>query len=122
MNKKAIKAEIENLKSKIKELDEKLDNESAEGIDEMEAEIRKLYASLAQAERVQRFLNLKEAKPSEWEETFLKSFPLGTRVISKKQAVIFEKIAKGTREFRFGNMHYSFRSGCVPMVVVEKFL
>jgi len=58
---KTIKAEIKNLKSKIEELDGKLDSESVddEEVDEIQDEIRNLYVLLAQAEVIQRFLLFK---------------------------------------------------------------
>lgn len=85
------------LKEKIKMLDILLDNENITDIeyDSIENKIKALYTELAEIEKIEKIQNIKKAKLNNWQKNFLKSFDIGTRKISNKQAQIFYDIGQG---------------------------
>ena len=88
---------IEKMKARIAEIDELLDNDiTNEEFDKLEKEAQLLTNEIGRMEAAMRLRSAKTLlRVSEWEASFLSSFPCGTRKITNKQAEIFKRFNSG---------------------------
>ena len=88
---------IEEMKARIAEIDELLDNDiTNEEFDKLEKEAQVLMSEIGRMEAAMRLRSAKTLlRVSEWEASFLSSFPCGTRKITNKQAEIFKRFNSG---------------------------
>lgn len=116
---------IEEMKSRIAEIDELLDNDITDAeFDKLEEEARVLTSEIG---RMEASMQLRSAKNlihvSEWEASFLSSFSCGTRKVTNKQADIFKRFNNGKpfiydkRRFECSGPNY--RTGFSALVVTD---
>lgn len=134
MNIKAIIKQIDNcIKTReitISRLDDELDVCYDYGISQAvldaiceahERKIRDQYLKIGELERFKALINCKAIKPNEWLSGFLKSFDVGTRIITLSQLNIFKKANKG-EPFIVNDRKYTFDyhfKGKAGMLIVE---
>lgn len=115
------------IKKMIEKLDNKLDDEriSNEEFNSISLQIRDLYIELAKQERIENDSKIKVLNDvNDWYKTFLKSFKIGTRKITNRQAECFKKL--GYTEFVYDGLVYScsgpnYRTGFSMVVVREMY-
>ena len=88
---------IEEMKTRIAEIDKLLDNDIADAeFDKLEEEARVLMSEIGKMEAAMQFRSVKTLLlVSDWEASFLSSFSCGTRKVTNKQAEIFKKFNGG---------------------------
>ena len=116
---------IEEMKSRITEIDKLLDNDiTNEEFDKLEKEAQLLMSEIGRMEAAMRFKSVKNlARVSEWEASFLSSFSCGTRKITNKQAEIFKRF-NNSKPFiyngrRFDCLGPDFRAGFAGLCVTK---
>lgn len=115
---------IEELKNKINELDNMMDDESIsdEQFDEYGKEIACLYAEIAKIESYENLVSVRRLNGiNDWGKQFLSSFACGTRKVTIKQAQIFERFNAG-KPFIFDGKRFdcerpNYRNGFSWLVV-----
>ena len=116
---------IEEMKTRIAEIDELLDNDiSDEAFDKHEEEARVLMNEIGRMEAAMRFRFVKNLiRVSDWEASFLSSFSFGTRKITNKQAEIFKRFNNGKPFIyngrRFDCVGPDYRAGFSTLVVTD---
>ena len=116
---------IEEMKSRIAEIDKLLDNDITDDeFDKLEKEAQLLMNEIGRMEAAMRFRSAKAlARVSEWEAYFLSSFSCGTRKITNKQAEIFKRFNSGKpfiyNERRFDCSGPNYRAGFGALVVTD---
>ena len=116
---------IEEMKSRITEIDKLLDNDiTNEEFDKLEKEAQLLMSEIGRMEAAMRFKSVKNlARVSEWEASFLSSFSCGTRKITNKQAEIFKRFNSGKPFIYNGRRFYcqvpNYRTGFSGLVVTD---
>ena len=116
---------IEEMKARIAEIDELLDNDiTNEEFDKLEKEARVLMSEIGRREAAMRLRSVKTLiRVSDWEASFLSSFSFGTRRITNKQAEIFKRFNNGKpfiyNERRFDCPGPDYRSGFSTLVVTD---
>ena len=116
---------IEEMKSRIAEIDKLLDNDITDAeYDRLEEEARVLMNEIGRMEAAMRFRSAKAlARVSEWEASCLSSFSCGTRKITNKQAEIFKRFNSGKpfvyNERRFDCAGANYRVGFSTLVVTD---
>ena len=116
---------IEEMKSRITEIDKLLDNDITDvEFDKLEEEARALMSEIGRMEAAMRFRSAKAlARVSEWEASFLSSFSCGTRKITNKQAEIFKRFNNGDPFIYNGRRFYcqgpNYRTGFSGLVVTD---
>ena len=116
---------IEEMKSRITEIDKLLDNDIAdEEFDKLEKEAQLLTSEIGRMEAAMRFRSAKAlVRVSEWESSFLNSFSCGTRRITNKQAEIFKRFNNG-KPFIYNGRRFdcagaNYRAGFSGLVVTD---
>ena len=116
---------IEEMKTRIAEIDELLDNDiTNEEFDKLEEEARALMSEIGRMEAAMRFRSAKAlVRVSEWESSFLSSFSCGTRKITNKQAEIFKRFNSG-KPFIYNGRRFdcagpNYRTGFSGLVVTD---
>ena len=116
---------IEEMKARIAEIDELLDNDiTNDEFDKLEKEAQLLTSEIGRMEAAMRFRSAKAlARVSEWEASFLSSFSRGTRKITNKQAEIFKRFNSG-KPFIYNGRRYEcagpdYRAGFSTLVVTD---
>ena len=116
---------IEEMKARIAEIDELLDNDiTNEEFDKLEEEARVLMNEIGRMEAAMRLRSAKAlVRVSEWEASFLSSFPCGTRKVTNKQAEIFKRFNNG-KPFIYNGRRYEcagldYRAGFSGLVVAD---
>lgn len=112
------------IQAKIAQLDALQDDESIsdDEFDRLEAEIARLYVSLAAAEALEQDRSIKRiARVSPWYHQFLSSFSVGTRVVTNKQSYYLKQVNHG-RPFIYAGKIYecdgpNYRAGFSHAVV-----
>ena len=114
---------IEEMKSRIKEIDMILDDESTtdDVYDALENEARHLTYEIGISERNQESASVKDINPNDWLSSFLASFGNKslTRPISSKQYDVFRRVNNG-RPFKCNGLRYDFvknRDGYGSLVI-----
>ena len=106
-----IENQISTMKARIVEIDNLLDFEDSipdAEIDRLEEEARNLMEKIGILEQLKRLKSERELKNvSDWTKNFLSSFPVGTQVITKRQAEVFRRMNHGD-SFNFNGRHYDF--------------
>ena len=116
---------IEEMKARIAEIDELLDNDiTNEEFDKLEKEAQLLTSEIGKMEAAMRFRSAKTLlRVSDWEASFLNSFSCGTRKITNKQAEIFKRFNNGKpfiyNERRFDCSGPNYRAGFGALVVTD---
>ena len=116
---------IEEMKTRIAEIDELLDNDiSDEEFDKLENEARALMNEIGRMEAAIRFRSAKSlVRVSEWEASFLSSFSCGTRKVTNKQAEIFKRFNNGKpfiyNKWRFDCAGANYRAGFSCLVITD---
>ena len=116
---------IEEMKARIAEIDELLDNDiTNEEFDKLEEEARVLMNEIGRMEAAMRLRSAKAlVRVSEWEASFLSSFPCGTRKVTNKQAEIFKRFNNG-KPFIYNGRRYEcagldYRAGFSTLVITD---
>lgn len=116
---------IEEMKSRIAEIDQLLDSDITNAeFDKLEEEARWLTSEIGKMEAAMQFRSAKNLiRVSEWESSFLSSFPCGTRKITNKQAEIFKRF-NNCKPFiydgrRFDCQGPNYRAGFSGLVVTD---
>lgn len=122
---KVLVMKIEEMKSRIAEIDMILDDESItdDMFDALEKEARQLVNELGKIESKQRMESVKDINPSEWLSSFLSSFGFDsiTRTITSKQYDVFRNINNG-RPFKCNGYRYDIiknRDGLGSLVITK---
>ena len=116
---------IEEMKSRIAEIDKLLDNDiTNEEFDKLEEEAQLLTSEIGRIEAAMRLRSAKNlVRVSEWEASFLSSFSCGTRKVTNKQAEIFKRFNNGKpfiyNERRFDCAGPNYRAGFSTLVVTD---
>ena len=116
---------IEEMKTRIAEIDELLDNDiTNDEFDKLEEEARALTSEIGRMEVAMRFRSAKAlARVSDWEASFLSSFSCETRKITNKQAEIFKRFNNGKPfiydKRRFDCTGPNYRAGFSALVVTD---
>ena len=116
---------IEEMKTRISEIDNRLDNDITDAeFDKLENEAQLLTSEIGRLEASMRFKSVKNlVRVSEWEASFLSSFSCGTRKITNKQAEIFKRFNSGKPfiydKRRFDCAGPDYRSGFSGLVVTD---
>ena len=116
---------IEEMKSRIAEIDKLLDNDiTNDEFDKLENEARALMNEIGRMEAAIRFRSAKSlVRVSEWESSFLSSFDCGTRKVTNKQAEIFKRFNNGKPfiydKRRFDCAGPNYRTGFSGLVVTD---
>ena len=116
---------IEEMKDRIAKIDQLLDNDITDAeFDKLEEEARALMSEIGRMEAAIRFRSVKNlVRVSDWEASFLSSFPCGTRKITNKQAEIFKRFNSGKpfiyNERRFDCPGPNYRAGFGTLVVTD---
>ena len=116
---------IEEMKSRIAEIDKLLDNDITDAeFDKLEKEARVLTSEIGRMEAAMRFKSVKNlARVSDWESSFLNSFYCGTRKVTNKQAEIFKRFNNGKPFIydgrRFDCAGANYRAGFSGLVVAD---
>ena len=84
---------IEEMKARIAEIDELLDNDITDAeFDKLEKEAQLLTSEIGKMEASMQLRSVKSLlRVSAWEASFLSSFSCGTRKVTNKQAEIFKR-------------------------------
>ena len=116
---------IEEMKTRIAEIDELLDNDiTNEEFDKLEEEARALMSEIGRMEAAMRFRSAKAlVRVSDWEASFLSSFSCGTRKVTNKQAEIFKRFNSG-KPFIYNGRRFdcagpNYRTGFSGLVVTD---
>ena len=116
---------IEEMKARIAEIDELLDNDiTNEEFDKLEEEAGALMGEIGRMEAAMRFRSAKALlHVSDWEASFLSSFSCGTRKVTNKQAEIFKRFNNGKSFIYNGRRFYcqgpNYRTGFSGLVVTD---
>lgn len=116
---------IEEMKARIAEIDELLDNDiTNEEFDKLEEEAKLLTSEIGRMEAAMRFRSAKAlVRVSDWEASFLSSFSCGTRKVTNKQAEIFKRFNNGKPFIYNGRRFYcqgpNYRAGFSGLVVTD---
>ena len=116
---------IEEMKARIAEIDELLDNDiTNDEFDKLEKEAQLLTNEIGRMEAAMRLRSAKTLlRVSEWEASFLSSFSCGTRKITNKQAEIFKRFNNGKQFIYNGRRFYcqgpNYRTGFSGLVVTD---
>ena len=116
---------IDEMKARIAEIDELLDNDITDAeFDKLEEEARVLMSEIGKMEAAMRFKSVKTLlRVSEWESSFLSSFSCGTRKVTNKQAEIFKRFNNGKPFIydgrRFDCQGPNYRAGFSALVVTD---
>ena len=116
---------IEEMKSRIAEIDKLLDNDiTNEEFDKLEEEAQLLTSEIGRIEAAMRLRSAKNlVRVSEWEASFLSSFSCGTRKVTNKQAEIFKRFNNGKpfiyNERRFDCAGPNYRAGFSGLVITD---
>ena len=116
---------IEEMKARIAEIDELLDNDITDAeFDKLEEEAQLLTSEIG---RMEAAMQLRSAKAllrvSDWEASFLSSFSCGTRKITNKQAEIFKRF-NNCKPFIYDGRRFdcpgpNYRAGFSGLVVTD---
>ena len=116
---------IEEMKARIAEIDKLLDNDiTNEEFDKLEEEAQLLTSEIGRIEAAMRFRSVKTLlRVSDWEASFLSSFPCGTRKVTNKQAEIFKRFNNG-KPFIYNGRRFdcpgpNYRAGFGTLVVTD---
>ena len=116
---------IEEIKARIAEIDKLLDSDITDAeFDKLEEEARVLTSEIGRMEAAIQFRSAKNlVRVSEWESSFLSSFPCGTRKVTNKQAEIFKRFNNG-KPFIYNGRRFDcagpdYRSGFSALVVTD---
>ena len=116
---------IEEMKARIAEIDELLDNDiTNEEFDKLEEEARALMSEIGRMEDAMRFRSAKAlVRVSDWEASFLSSFSCGTRKVTNKQAEIFKRF-NNSKPFIYNRRRFdcqgpNYRTGFSALVVTD---
>ena len=116
---------IEEMKARIAEIDELLDNDiTNEEFDKLEKEAQLLTSEIGRIEAAMQFRSVKNlVRVSDWEASFLSSFSCGTRKVTNKQAEIFKRFNNGKPFIyngrRFDCVGPDYRAGFSTLVVTD---
>lgn len=116
---------IEEMKARIAEIDNLLDNDITDAeFDKLEEEARELMNEIGRMEAAMQFKSAKALlRVSDWEASFLSSFSCGTRKVTNKQAEIFKRFNNGKpfiyNERRFDCDGPNYRAGFSGLVVTD---
>ncbi len=117
---------IEEMKARIAEIDNRLDDESIsnEEFDALEKEAQALTAEIGKLENATRFSAVKILScVNDWSVSFLSSFACGTRKVTNRQAEIFKRFNNGQpfiyNERRFDCGGANYRAGFGTLVVTK---
>ena len=116
---------IEEMKTRIAEIDKLLDNDTADAeFDKLEEEARVLMSEIGRMEATMQFRSAKNlVRVSDWEASFLSSFSCGTRKVTNKQAEIFKRFNNG-KPFIYNGRRFdcqgpNYRTGFSGLVVTD---
>ena len=116
---------IEEMKARIAEIDELLDNDITNAeFDKLEEEARVLTSEIGRMETAMQFKSVKTLlRVSDWEASFLSSFDCGTRKVTNKQAEIFKRFNNG-KPFIYNGRRFdchgpNYRTGFSALVVTD---
>ena len=116
---------IEEMKSRIAEIDKLLDNDIMDDeFDKLEKEAQLLMSEIGRMEASMRLRSAKTLiRVSEWEASFLSSFDCGTRKVTNKQAEIFKRFNNG-KPFIYNGRRFdcagpNYRVGFSCLVVTD---
>ena len=116
---------IEEMKTRISEIDKLLDNDITDDeFDKLEKEAQLLTSEIGRMEAAMRLRSAKNlVRVSEWEASFLSSFSCGTRKVTNKQAEIFKRFNSG-KPFIYNGRRYEctgpdYRTGFSGLVVAD---
>ena len=116
---------IEEMKARIAEIDNLLDNDIADAeFDKLEEEARVLMSEIGRMEATMQFRSAKNlVRVSDWEASFLSSFSCGTRKVTNKQAEIFKRFNNG-KPFIYNGRRFdcqgpNYRTGFSGLVVTD---
>ena len=116
---------IEEMKTRIAEIDKLLDNDITNAeFDKLEEEARELMSEIGKMEAAMRFRSAKALlRVSDWEASFLGSFSCGTRKVTNKQAEIFKRFNNG-KPFIYNGRRFdcqgpNYRVGFSGLVVAD---
>ena len=116
---------IEEMKSRITEIDKLLDNDITDvEFDKLEEEARVLMSEIGRMEAAMQFKSAKSLlRVSEWEDSFLSSFSCGTRKVTNKQAEIFKRFNNG-KPFIYNGRRFDcagpdYRAGFSGLVITD---
>ena len=116
---------IDEMKARIAEIDELLDNDITDAeFDKLEEEARVLTSEIGRMETAMQFRSVKTLlRVSDWEASFLSSFSFGTRKVTNKQAEIFKRFNNGKpfiyNKRRFDCQGPNYRAGFSGLVVTD---
>ena len=116
---------MEEMKSRIAEIDNLLDNDiTGTEFDKLEKEAQMLTSEIGRLEAAMRFISVKTLlRVSDWEASFLSSFDCGTRKVTNKQAEIFKRFNNGKPfiydKRRFDCQGPNYRTGFSALVVTD---
>ena len=121
-----MKAKVESMKAEIERIDKLLDDESLtdEEYDCLEKKVSNLFLERGKLQTKINTLSVKTLlRVSDWEASFLNSFPCGTRKITNKQAEIFKRFNNSKpfiyNELRFDCAGANYRAGFSVLVVTD---
>ena len=116
---------IEEMKSRITEIDKLLDSDITDAeFDKLEEEAKLLTSEIGRMEAAMQFRSAKNlVRVSDWEASFLSSFSCGTRKITNKQAEIFKRFNNG-KPFIYNGRRFdcqgpNYRTGFSALVVTD---
>ena len=116
---------IEEMKSRIAEIDKLLDSDITDAeFDKLEEEARVLTSEIGKMEAAMQFRAVKTLlRVSDWEDSFLSSFSCGTRKVTNKQAEMFKRFNSG-RPFIYNKRRFdcagpNYRVGFSALVVTD---
>ena len=116
---------IEEMKTRVAEIDKLLDNDIADAeFDKLEEEARVLTSEIGKMEAAMQFRAVKTLlRISEWEASFLSSFSCGTRKVTNKQAEIFKRFNNG-KPFIYNGRRFdcqgpNYRAGFSGLIVTD---
>ena len=121
-----MKAKVESMKAEIARIDNLLDDESLtdEEYDRLEKKASNLTFEHGMLQKKINMLSVKTLiRVSDWEASFLSSFPCGTRRVTNKQAEIFKRFNSGI-PFIYNGRRYecagpNYRAGFSGLVVTD---
>ena len=121
-----MKAKVESMKVEIAKIDKLLDDESLtdEEYDRLEKKVSNLTFEHGMIQKKINTLSVKTLiRVSEWEASFLSSFPCGTRKVTNKQAEIFKRFNNG-KPFIYNGRRFdcagpNYRAGFSTLVVTD---
>lgn len=116
---------IEEMKARTAEIDKLLDSDITDAeFDKLEEEARVLMSEIGRIEAAMQLRSVRSLlHVSDWEASFLNSFPCGTRRVTNKQAEIFRRFNNGKQfiynERRFDCQGPNYRTGFSGLVVTD---